>query len=178
VLARRFKVEADAISLELRAELRLDMTAPLDPRKLADFLEIEIIPLSKLKGARGREHFLEVEVAAFSAVTVFDGSKRVIVHNDAHQVPRQTSNISHELAHGLLLHPPSPPLDLKGLRTHDAMLEEEASWLGAVLLVPEEAALHVARKGWTTAEAAVAYGVSEPLMRWRLNMTAARRRVA
>jgi IrrE N-terminal-like domain len=48
-------------------------------------------------------HFTQVDQEAFSAVTVFHGTRSVIVHNDAHAPARQKSDVTHELAHGLLL---------------------------------------------------------------------------
>jgi len=119
-------------------------------------------------------HFCVVDPTRFSAVTVFMGLFRHIVHNDAHAAGRQASDIAHELAHGLLLHPPAPALDAGGCRNWDAELEEEANWLGGALLVPEEAAVLLARRGIPLDVAAEAYGVSEQMMDWRLNVTGAR----
>ena len=55
----------------------------------------------------------------------------------------------------------------------DPAIEEEANWLGPALLVSEEAANHVARMGLPLAKASDVYGVSEDLMRMRLNVTGA-----
>jgi hypothetical protein len=56
--------------------------------------------------------------------------------------------------------------------------EAEASWLGASLLVTDEACLLLCTRGVATAAAAEAMGVSEALMRWRINSIAARKRIA
>jgi hypothetical protein len=56
--------------------------------------------------------------------------------------------------------------------------EEEADWLGPAILVSEEAALRVAREGIPLVTAAELYRVSEQVMRFRLNVTAANKRVA
>jgi Zn-dependent peptidase ImmA (M78 family) len=53
-------------------------------------------------------HFSHVEPEAFSGVTVFSGQRRMIVYNDAHVPGRQHSDVAHELAHALLMHPPAP----------------------------------------------------------------------
>jgi Zn-dependent peptidase ImmA (M78 family) len=123
-------------------------------------------------------YFLDVEASAFSAVTVFRGNRRVIVHNDAHSPGRQASDVSHELGHGLLLHRPAPALSVVGCRDWDLALEEEADWLGAALLISDEAAMHIAQSSMSNRYAAVAYGVSLELVTWRMNMTAARKRAA
>ena len=108
----------------------------------------------------------------------FNGPKRTIVHNDTHSRPRQVSNVTHEISHGLLLHPPTPPLDADGLTDGDRAMEEEATWLAGILLISEPSALLIARKGWSLDAAARVYGVSAAMVRFRVNVTGARRRVA
>lgn len=176
-LRRGFKTEANDHAREMRRELGLALHDPLDPWRLAEHLEIPVHKLSDLPAEVAR-HFLHVEASAFSAVTVFRSNRRVIVHNDAHNPGRQASDVSHEIGHGLLLHRPAPALSVVGCRDWDAVLEEEAAWLGAALLVSDEAAVHIAQSGMTNRDAAVAYGVSLELVTWRMNMTAARKRVA
>ena len=77
------------------------------------------------------------------------------------------------------MHPPAPPFDPRTmLRIHAPVIEQEASYLGGALLVTEAAALAVVANGSNVREAAGRYGVSEELMRWRINMTGATKRVA
>lgn len=179
-LRRGFKAEANEIAREVRKELGLRAIDPLDPWMLAGHLAIPVVPLSKLApdAPEAARHFTVVDPGAFSAVTVFQGSRRIIAYNDAHSPGRQASDLSHELAHGLLLHPPEPALDGGGCRNWDPILENEANWLGGALLIPEEAALDIVRRGLTLGEAAELYGVSEQMVRFRLNVTGARRRIA
>jgi Zn-dependent peptidase ImmA (M78 family) len=101
----------------------------------------------------------------------------VRLHNDGHHLGRQASDITHELGHGLLVHQPAPALSIVGCRDWDAVLEEEANWLGAALLISDEAAIHISRSGMSMREAAVAYGVSEQMVRMRVNVTGAVARV-
>jgi Zn-dependent peptidase ImmA (M78 family) len=56
---------------------------------------------------------------------------------------RQRSNIAHELAHCFLGHDCTAPLADDGERSRDSEVEEEAVWLAGVLLVPNEAAIHI-----------------------------------
>ncbi len=178
-LRRGFKSEADQIAREIRSELGLAPAACLDPWHLARHLEIPIVGLSEVADTapNAARQFGIVDTAAFSAVTVFRGHVREIVHNDFHLPGRQASNVAHELSHGLLLHPPAPALNDLGLRDWDAALEEEANWLAGALLIPVEAAMFIARQGWSDELAAEKYKVSQRMVLFRMNVTAARRRV-
>ena len=113
----------------------------------------------------------------FSAVTVFRESLRTIVVNDSHSLVRQASNIVHELGHGLLLHPRTVAIDERGCREWDREIEAEANWLSGALLVPEGAALLIVERDWSAELAAAKYGVSREMLRFRSDVTAARRRV-
>src|SRR5581483_3803142 len=103
---RGFKSEANAIAAEVRGELGLTPFAPLAPHELAAYLDIPVHPLSSFAAIAPESVrlFSGAEQGTFSAVTVFRGRRREIVHNDSHALGRQHSNIAHELAHGLLLH--------------------------------------------------------------------------
>jgi len=174
-----FKSEANAIARQIREELGLLPTAPLDPWRLAKYLAIPVVPLSSFAedAPRALRRFAVLDRSAFSAVTVFRGLRRMIVHNDSHSRYRQGSDISHELAHGLLLHPPTPPLDQMGLRSLDRDIEDEADWLSGALLISDEAALEIVRRSWPQDEAMKRFRVSEPMLRFRINVTGARRRI-
>ena len=153
--------------------------APLDVWQLAEHLEIPIVQLSRLRESAplAAELFLNDGQGMFSGVTVFRGNERTIVFNDAHVPGRQASDIGHELGHGLLLHPPEPAVDGRGCRYWNRDVEDEANWLSGALLVPEEAALAVIRRGWSLAVATGHYGVTQSLMKFRINVTGAIKRV-
>ena len=178
-MRRGFKTGANAIAREVRKELGLARTSPIDVWRLAEHLGIPVMPLSDLReeAPLAAELFLNGGRGMFSGATVFRGHERMIVFNDAHALGRQVSDIGHELAHGLLLHPPSPAMDGRGSRFWDREVEEEADWLSGALLVPEEGALMVVRRGWTLAEGAEHYGVTEQMVRFRVNVTGAKKRV-
>lgn len=175
-----FRAHANRVAAEVREELELEPLDPLNPFALAEQLAIPVVPLSSLaKVTPDAVHYLsKVDTGAFSAVTLFDGPRRRIVYNDAHSRGRQHSDISHECAHGLLLHPPRPVFDGSGCRNWDDDEEDEANFLGAALLITEEAALHIVRREVDFSQAAHLYGVSRQLLRWRINATGAVKRVA
>jgi Zn-dependent peptidase ImmA (M78 family) len=170
-----FKKEAESTAIEIRDELGLRKTDPLDPWRLAKHLEIPIRTLSEfdITAPFAARFFAEEGESQFSAVTVFRDTARVIVHHDAHSRARQASDIAHELSHALLGHPPTQALDDRGCRLWDQTVEDEANWHSGVLLVPAPAAWLVAAHGYTLKWAADHYGVSEQMMRFRLNMTGA-----
>ena len=179
-LRRGFKTDVNDIARAVREELRLSATAPFRPHDLALHLDIPILPLSDFvrQLPDAVRYFRRRGAGEFSAVTVFAGTSRLIVHNDAHAPGRQANDLAHELSHALLFHEPKPALNALGCRDWDEDCEDEADFLAGVLLVPEEATLEIVRLDRSLVEAADVYGVSGPLMRWRINVTGARARVA
>ena len=175
-----FKSEANWWSREMRRELLLRPFDPLCPWRLCDHLHIPIYELS----AFAKQHPKEVAFLGstqgkkdFSAVTLKSGAMRVIIHNDAHDRKRQASNLSHEIAHALLMHPTHQLPDGGGGRHYDKDIEDEASWLGPALLISDEAALFIARQ-MTVEEASDHFGASKDVVQMRLNVSGAYRRVA
>lgn len=181
-----FKSEAEQIAVEIREELGIRLVDRLDAFALAEHLDIPVWTLSSLPSRARSVPGLQdavavlsgVEQAALSAFTVFDGPRRVIVHNDTHGAARQASNVTHEAAHGLLLHPPAPVLDRRGCRLWNADVEDEASYLAGALLVPRPAAWWLVKRKMTFEEAAHHFGCSVEMIRWRVNLTGARKRLA
>ena len=178
-MRRGFKTEAREIATEMRDELRLASVDPLDPWNLADHLDIPVWTLSSYRSAipDSAGHLLAQDPKAFSAMLAFAGLRRVIIHNDEHALTRQRADICHELGHALLLHRPHPSAGTGRLQ-FDSEQEDEAHWLGAVLLVPDEFCLACAKRSLPLADAAAQMGVSGQLMRWRFNMSGASRRVS
>ena len=179
-LRRGFKTEANAHARALRSELGLLFKAPLNPWKLAEYLEVPIYTLSEMRelAPAGVNYFSTTGSDEFSAVTVFEGHRRVIVHNDSHTLGRQASDIAHELSHSILLHSPHEALDEHGSRYWVPEIEEEATWLAGALLISEEAALNIVRQNLSTERAAAMYGVSKQMLDYRLKVTGARKRAA
>lgn len=171
-LRRGFKKEAEAIAVELRTELGLASEAPLCPWALARHLEITIYTLQTVRQyePEAAVYLLGKGTSYFSAVTLFSGRhgySRFICHNESHSPKRQRANLSHELAHAILLHPPTLIFQC------DPMTEEEAKWLGPALLVTAAAAKKIAREGTDLETAANHYAVSVELLRMRVNVTGA-----
>ena len=171
---RGFKAEANRISLEVREELGLEPHSPLCPWDLAENLAIPVLTLNALATqapeiAGHVDHLTQVQPGVFSAITIFDGHRRTVIHNDGHARTRQRANLAHEMAHALLQHPAHPPFCGQGKRVFDKRLEDEASWLGPCLLVSNEAAHWALRSGLSYDAAARHFEVSLDLMRFRMN---------
>jgi hypothetical protein len=186
-LKRGFKAEANRISLRLRRSLGLTPEAPINldalarHLKIARQIEVIIVPLSRFRDVYpdAVRQLSVIDPGAFSATTVRCGPKRyVIVHNDSHDEGRQQTNIAHELAHLLLEHPFTLPIDTYGCRNIDRDIEDEATWLGATILISDEAALHIVKSGMSTDTARRTYLVSEPVLRMRINGSGAKIRAA
>lgn len=178
---RGFKAEANWYSRSFRKDLGLELNEPLCPFTLAEHLALPVKKLSDFKAeAPHAVAFLMAKRGAryFSAVTIFPDDRRVIIHNDAHDLVRQHANLAHEISHAVLQHPPMEPFTEAGMRNVNEDFEDEASWMGPALLVSEEAALSIARRGISLSQAAAEYGVSTQLMRMRLSVTKAQFRVS
>ena len=171
-----FKAEAERIALDVRSELGLSATDPLDVLAVAEHWGIPVIPMSALADGHCTNGFRMLfrtrEQDSFSAVTIFNGPVRFIVHNDSHHPYRQSSNIAHELSHCILEHQPTSLRDDdSGCRDWNATYEAEADWLGGTLLIPREGGLYYVKRGWGIREIAQHFRVSEQLARWRINQT-------
>jgi Zn-dependent peptidase ImmA (M78 family) len=148
---------------------------------LATSLDIPVLTLSALREqadddvVRAIDLFHGSESRAFSAATVFCGSRRLIVYNDAHTDGRIASTVGHELGHGVLLHSPTPAFGRFGAREWNAEVEEEATYLSGALLIPSAAAWRHGRR-LSIDELADRYGCSTSMARWRVNATGAGRR--
>jgi Zn-dependent peptidase ImmA (M78 family) len=151
---RGFKAEAERIAIEIRGELSLTATCRLDPHLLAQHLEIPVLTIRQC--LRVSEHASRIELLlneennSFSALTLFWGRRRIIVHNESHAPTRQANDIVHEVAHCLLEHPPAPVTDHHGCRYWNEAFENEADWLSGTLLVPRKGAVALARSGKST----------------------------
>jgi hypothetical protein len=167
--------------LGLTPEAPIDLEALARHLKIAFQIEVIIVPLSRFRDEYpdAVRQLSVIDSGAFSAATVPCGPKRyVIVHNDSHDEGRQQTNISHEIAHLILEHPFTLPIDTYGCRNIDRDIEDEATWLGATILISDEAALHIVKSGMSTDKARQTYRVSEPVLRMRINASGARIRAA
>ena len=102
------------------------------------------------------------------------GNEPIVVMNTAHSPARQASSLMHECAHLILNHEPVEAgqvanglLMVSGYRPQQ---EGEADWLAGALLLPRVALLAIIQGGMPPHDAARTYGVSEDMLRMRLNL--------
>lgn len=166
-LRRGFKAESERLALDVRDEVGAGPYGRLAPTHVAEEYGIPLLDLSELVCADGGDLHDDV-----SALTVVEGTRRVIVVNDGMSPVRQRSAVAHELAHILLEHEPLAVAD--GQRQWQPAVEAEADWLAGCLLVPKGAAIGCAMAGMSDRAVSARYGTSVALARWRMNVTAAR----
>jgi Zn-dependent peptidase ImmA (M78 family) len=125
------------------------------------------------------DQLLVSDPGGWSAVSVYEADRAVIVYNPRHSAGRQASDIMHELAHFILDHHPATVIMSHDgsfvMRSYDQRQEDEANWLGWCLLLPREALLRCKRLKLSTAEIAAMYGVTNTLTEFRLRMTGVER---
>lgn len=167
---RGFKAMAERVSLGIREKLSLSPTDPIDPERICQHLDIDLVPLSKTECDTSA--FSGADSDKFSAMTVVRGIRTAIIHNDNHHSYRQRSNICHELAHCFLKHCGCTIVNDNGTRSYNNAIESEAGYLGGALLLPKEAAIHILRSG-IKYRAQTLYGVSKPMLEYRLRISGA-----
>jgi Zn-dependent peptidase ImmA (M78 family) len=177
---RGFPAECERHALEVRADLGIEAEERLDPQALADHLAIPIHSMGDLEAhcPDSVSQLRDRDRGCFSALTLFSGTKRLIIYNPAHAPGRQANSIAHEFGHVLLEHPPAPVRDADGHRHWSGQHEREADLMAATLLVPRSGILPVMyRLGGDVSAAATHFGVSRQLMTWRFKKTGVERQM-
>lgn len=178
-----FVSEANRWANDLRLELGLSLSDPLDPWILAKHLAVPVYKLSELPACRERDILLtKKDGHDFSAAACFIGVTAFVLLNDGNENKRQASDLAHELAHILLGHPPTNPFQNNGIREFSAEHEAEAERLGPTLLVSDKAAVRAYRListgTYTIDKLSDAWGISREVIQMRINLSGARRRIA
>jgi hypothetical protein len=174
---RGFKTWAERMSISIRHELGLYPTDPLPPQSLADHLGVILWTPKNVPGLPEEimNRLLRTDPRGWSAVSIQVEKTRLIIFNPTTSKGRQTNDITHELAHILLEHPPTTVIlsaDFNiAMRTFDQKQEDEANWLAGCLLLPREALVFARQRKWTNEMIAEKYNVSRTLATYRTNMT-------
>jgi Zn-dependent peptidase ImmA (M78 family) len=174
---RGFKSWCENVSAKVRKDLELAPFAPLPAASLARYLGVSLWSVDEITGlsAGTKNVLLAVEKANWSAVTVSFGGKDCVIYNPTHSDGRRSSDVMHELAHVFIGHPPATVFvsadGILALRSFNRTQEDEAAWLAGSLLLPRAALFEIAKFGNDRSRACQEYGVSDPLLTYRLNVT-------
>lgn len=174
---RGFKTSSEETALKIRRKLELAPHAPINPAAIARLLAVPVLMLKELNELPDevRIRLMQDHSDAWSAITVSDGNKHLIVLNPTHALTRTNSSLAHEIAHLILGHEPSmmfmTPQSGVSLRTYNKDQEDEANWLAGCILLPRDALLQIRRRGLTDDQICNEYGVSTAMFRFRINST-------
>ncbi len=176
-MRRGFKTTAERNAIAVRRRLEIAPHGPLPARKLAAKLNIRIVDVNELPGFT-RDTPDESGFAS-SAASVLSGTDTVIVYDSTRPPARQESRLMGELAHVLLGHEPDTVVKQRVLLSRfDAVQNAEAAYLGGCLQIPREGLLWALGRRMSTAEIARHFGASEPMVRYRRNVTGVDRQLA
>lgn len=182
-LKRGFKAWCEKAAAGYRRDLGLRRDQPLDPHILATHLRVVVLTPGAIPGldASTLRQLLEIDLDSWSAVTLIQNGRRLVILNSAHSRARQNSSLAHELAHLLLEHKPTQTFFGPGgsllMKEFDREQEAEAECLSAVLLVPRDALISLLPR--TSEEALAAHlGVSLEMLRMRRNVTGVDRQLS
>lgn len=184
---RGFKTWCEKYAADKRREMGLSPADPMDPFRLAANLGISVFKPEDIPGlsATALRVLLRNDgktPSCWSAVTLVVDSKVAVILNSSHSAGRQASDLAHELAHRIRGHEThSMDVSAEGvmlIASYDKLQEEEADWLSGCLLLPREALLRIAYQKLDLAEAAITFGVSLRMMKYRLARTGVDRQFA
>ena len=174
---RGFKSWAERTSQNFRRDFGLQIQSPLDPSLLATHLDVRLCTPKEIPGLPQTvlDQLLKHDPSGWSAVSVYQRDRGLIIYNPAHSKGRQASDIMHELAHLVLDHKPATVIMSQDgalvMRSYDQKQEDEANWLAWCLLLPRDALTQCARRGLSIDAIAEQYGVSKKLVTFRLHVT-------
>ena len=182
-MRRGFKAWSERTSAEYHRALGVPLAERLDPRSLANLLGVSVTVPERIPGLSRQSivQLTKLDRGSWSAVTVAQNGRRLVVLNSGQSEVRQTSSLAHELAHIVLNHAPDETvLSDEGFLfrgSYDADQEEEANWLAGCLLVPRDGLLAACRQGTDQSYLARRFGVSKDMIAWRLSVTGVRRQL-
>ena len=180
-MERGFKSRCENMARALRRELAREPAAPLPPQELAEYLNVRLLTLDDIPDLDPSviHQLLVTDPGSWSAITVSASGLEAIITNSQHRGGRPSPDIMHELAHLLLGHDPSTMFYVAeediALRGYSGEAEAEANWLAGALLLPRDALVRVRILGMGDCEIRDTYGVSQALLRYRLDMTGVNR---
>lgn len=173
---RGFKSWCESTAIQYRTVLGLEPTRPLPASKLAAHLRVRVLEIENVPGLpqAALVQLTKRDADSWSAVMVTHRGINVVVMNTTHPPGRRSSSLAHECSHVILNHKPAQVIPSPGgilVSSYDRQQEDEADWLAGTLLLPRVALLTIGQQGVNFREHAREYGVSEDMLRMRLDRT-------
>ena len=182
-MRRGFKSWCERTAAEYRRSLGVALGDRLDPRDLATSLGVRVASPEELPmlSPNSLAQLTRAGADHWSAVTVSQGGKILVILNSGHPPTRQANSLAHELAHVILNHTSAQvQLSSEGFlfrASFDSEQEAEADWLAGCLLAPRDDLLYAWRRSRDTAALATRFGISKALTTWRMRMTGVEKQV-
>ncbi len=176
-MRRGFKTWCENTAEKHRTALGLKPEDSLDPEDLASHLGVTVWRPEEVPGlaASSLRRLTDSDPDSWSAVTIQHGATSLIIVNSAHELTRQRSSITHELAHLILDHTPGridlSPAGYLLLSSFQREQEDEADWLSGTLLVPRAGLVVMYHSTQIPQDLASRFQVSVDMLNWRLRMT-------
>lgn len=170
---RAFMRRIEEHALAMRRRGNLGPTEPINPRELAAKFGIVVAAIDSIGlTAEARLRLASVDAREWSggARPLPDGRTVVLLHPG--QTPERAAvTLMEEAAHVYHGHQPSRFVQLpSGLirREHNPVVEQEAYWTAAAVLLPSRAVAMAVWKGRSAQELAAEYGISVELTEFRI----------
>ena len=182
-MRRGFKAWCERTALEYREALGVSPEEALDPRALAAFLRVRVVTPQDFPGLSRKtlKRLTVIDPDSWSAITISQRGINLVILNSSQPLTRQANSLVHELAHIILNHKTDDAqVSAEGIlfrAQFNKEQEDEATWLAGCLLVPAEGLLDAYRRVRAAQLLAEEFGVSQPLLEWRLRMTGVQKRM-
>jgi Zn-dependent peptidase ImmA (M78 family) len=175
MVERGFKAWAEREAAVIRGRLGLNPGGRLAARVLLKHLGATVIRPDQVPGMTAADilQLTKVDATGWSALTLTYEDQHIVILNDAHDVPRQESDLYHEASHLMRGHKPCQLVSVGGMtfREYDYEAEQEAAWLAGCLHLPRPALLSALGRGDSEAVIGTQYAASPEMVRYRRSVT-------
>ncbi|MBD2501562.1 ImmA/IrrE family metallo-endopeptidase [Anabaena azotica] len=169
-LSAEFRQRCEAIATEQRNLLQLKAFERLPANTLAAKLKATLLTPDQFPNLPAEQVERLLKSDEWSGAIVCDRPV-IIVYNPRHAATRYESNVMHEIAHILLNHKFVGFDSLTGLPKRKQINEDEATYLGGCLQIPQRGLLWATQRKMRLPEIAVYFGASEAMVQFRSNVT-------
>ena len=176
-MKRGFKTQVERLAEDIRRDMGLGFAEKMDAIDLAEHAGATVRRADELTSRAKLEELESLQPGAFSACTFHIRGQPIVVYTPLASSGRTQSDIAHEVAHILLKHEVQTVQQLDGINffTCDPDEEQEANWAAGCLLLPRKLLYQAVRRGLSSNEVAIQYGVSKSMADFRIRATGVQR---